>query len=557
VLGAIEDPAIDESLVLAQFGILEREEDDQVAHRRQEAENIWEALVSTPLLPWTGHPQEGFRGRYDFSAFPTLTIDGEDARDFDDGLHWRPLESGCEVGIHIADVSSFVQPGSFWDRDAAQRGNSTYLPLRAIPMLDRVLSEQLCSLMPRSPRFTLSVIVRFDASDELQEAFLVPGRIVSGRRWQYAEADALLAGEEGPADAEEQQKGLVWALDRLSQSLRRQWRARGALEIDLPEPLLQWENQTDIASVQLRAQTPARRLIETLMVLANEQVAQWGDRFQLRMPFRGHQPPEEGHLTSLVELAKGMGVFPDRQGASATIQDLLFRIHRAGHLTQAQQRALMTLAVRHLALAQYVPTNQGHFGLGLSHYTHFTSPIRRYADLLVHRALHGLLVEIGPLSLKSEAPKGKSALTDELPFQWLSFQERMSDRAERSFLLRKVCHRLKRHLGDRFAVTVIAIQEDFLTVYVDDWHVEGRVPADTMGFTHYVCTPTSWVGPGGQTLVKLGDPLQLLLLRVHLPSLRLLFGQQTGSSLEARGKQGKRIVHPKRPQRFPRKRGRR
>jgi ribonuclease R len=310
--------------------------------------------------------------RRDLRHLPTVTIDGDDAKDFDDAISVERTSGGYRVWVHIADVTHYVEPGSAPDRQAAFRGNSVYLPGTVAPMLPERLSNDVCSLKPNVERATVTAEMELTESGETKSAVAYRSLIVSDARLTYAGVDAFLAGE-----GEIEQPDLVRAAHALSRRLKTRAAVRGKLELGGREPEYELDGDGVPVGATTRRSTEARELIEELMVLANEAVAKMlaGKRGGV---FRVHERPDEESMETLAVRLAAVGM-----QAEPTPENL-------GMISQmAKSDAVNYLILRSIPRALYAPGDDGHYGLMLEHYTHFTSPIRRYSDVLVHRALLG------------------------------------------------------------------------------------------------------------------------------------------------------------------------
>ena len=310
--------------------------------------------------------------RRDLRGLPTVTIDGADAKDFDDAISVERLESGYRVWVHIADVTHYVEPGSDLDKQAAYRANSVYLPGTVAPMLPERLSNDVCSLKPNVERATVTVELEVSEDGEKTSATAFRSRIVSDARLTYEGVDAFLRWE-----GEVEQPDLVRTAHDLSRRLKTRAARRGKLELGGKEPEYELDGSGVPARAGVRRSTPARELIEELMVLANESVAM----LLRRRPggvFRVHERPDAESLEQLQARleAVGMQVEPTPENLGTISQ-------------MAKSDAVNYLILRSIPRALYSPSDTGHYGLALETYAHFTSPIRRYADVLVHRALLG------------------------------------------------------------------------------------------------------------------------------------------------------------------------
>ncbi len=310
--------------------------------------------------------------RADLRHLPTVTIDGADAQDFDDAISVERAGDGYKVWVHIADVTHYVEPGSTIDWQAAYRGNSVYLPGAVAPMLPRRLSDDVCSLRPHAVRAAVTVELEVDREGETQSYHAFRSAIVSDARLTYDAVDAFLRGEGTVERAD-----LVRTAYELTRKLRMRAARRGKLDLGGREPDYTIDEDGVPVGAKVRRSTPARELIEELMVLANESVAKMLRRKRGGV-FRVHQRPDQTSLELLGERLTAVGL-----QAEPTPENL-------GTISQmAKSDAVNYLILRSIPRALYSPEDLGHYGLALEHYTHFTSPIRRYADILVHRALLG------------------------------------------------------------------------------------------------------------------------------------------------------------------------
>lgn len=334
-------------------------------------------------------------GREDLRHLPTVTIDGEDAKDFDDAVSIERTENGYRLWVHIADVTHYVKPGSLLDREAARRGNSVYLPGVVAPMLPRRLSNDICSLRPEVERATVTVEMDVSASGEVTSSKAYRSRILSDARLTYEAVDAFLQNE-----ASVEQPELVETAYELSRKLKTQAAVRGKLDLGGREPEYELDPEGVPLASSVRRSTPARGLIEELMVLANESVAKILERRGTGV-FRVHEKPDPEDMETLGKRLAVVGL-----QAEPTPESL-------GIISQmAKSDAVNYLILRSIPRASYTPQNSGHYGLALENYTHFTSPIRRYADVLVHRAL----------------------LNDDLPDDLTEITTHISDREYRSMI---------------------------------------------------------------------------------------------------------------------------
>ena len=362
--------------------------------------------------------------RRDFRTLPIVTIDGETARDFDDAVLVRPLAEGhYELQVHIADVAHYVRPGMDIDREAEIRGTSVYFPDRAIPMLPIELSTDLCSLRPQLDRLVLSCIMHIDPRGEIRSYQLMPGVIRSAERMTYQAVQLVLDGD---VDARARYAPLVenfLLMQQLAEVLNQKRQRRGSIDFDLPEPLIEFDENGLMQAVTRSERLFSHRLIEEFMLAANETVATYLEQKGVASLYRVHEPPDPKRVYDFENLAAAFGyslgigalpiarfrIKPDHRAANArstshrakpreievsqeaAITPTMYQKLAAKISGKPEERIVSYLMLRSLKQARYSEINDGHFALAATCYTHFTSPIRRYPDLLIHRILKGVL----------------------------------------------------------------------------------------------------------------------------------------------------------------------
>ena len=417
-------------------------------------------------------PEEVARRR-DFRQLPIITIDGETAKDFDDAVYVRQYggaEGTWELQVHIADVAQYVTPGSALDLEARLRGTSVYFPDRAVPMLPQELSSDICSLRPGEDRLVLSCIMLIDPDGEIRSYEVIPGVIRSASRMTYTQVHAVIDGD---LQAREEFAPLVPDLERmyeLARLLHRKRQRRGSIDFDLPEPVIEFDSQGAMQSIVRSERSWANRLIEEFMLSANECVASWLENLGVPSLYRIHEKPEPRRVADFETVAAtfgyslGLGPLPvkrvtmkserrEQRGRAAgrghqprqyeIAEDIAVtpRMYQQLALKIAgkpEERILAHLMLRSLRQARYSEKNEGHFALAAPCYTHFTSPIRRYPDLIVHRIAKAILASgesgMGVLAKQSGAtPKGGIPVGHEAcPISEVSLPASPMNRARRS-----------------------------------------------------------------------------------------------------------------------------
>jgi ribonuclease R len=451
--------------------------------------------------------------RRDLTGLPTFTIDPASARDFDDAISARREADGVRIWIHIADVAAHVRPGTPLDLEARRRGNSTYVPGAVEPMLPRVLSEDACSLAPGVERLAVTAEIELGPSGTPRASSFYRSRIRSRARLDYDQLDLVFAGRDGAPEGVAE----PLAVAREAAAALGERRGSTGLEVESSEPEFRFDSSGAVVGARSVAQTESHRLIERLMILANEAVAQLLERKRVPAVYRVHAQPDPPRIERLVEQLQalgvptpplGQGLAPGQAGevAAQASRLVLAEAARRGH----GREAYTSLVLRSLMQASYSDRNSGHAGLGSPAYCHFTSPIRRYPDLLVHRALLATLGE------GEEAPRAAEARE----VAWhCSESEREAARIERDADDVCAAYLLQRELGERgeraeFEGEVSgAIRAGAFVAFggvLGDVY-EGFVPARTMGEERFELneTETALVGRESGTTLRLGDPISV------------------------------------------------
>jgi len=505
LLGSINDPAIDDVRILSEFGIT-YEFPEQVLSEADRCEQ---------------DATDRARTRESFENLNVFTVDGADAKDFDDAIHILKNEFGYELGVHIADVANFVTAGSQLDRHAELLGNSTYLPHRSFPMLPRVLSENLCSLNPDVSRWTLSVILQLDEDAQVRDFRITKGQIKSRTRLTYDLVQKIAVEKDAATRASFSHvcDDLELCLE-LAGKLEAIRREQGGLALEAEEPRMRINADHEVDEIWLQKGLPSHKMIEMFMCLANETVATFLGSNALALPYRVHEPPDPMKMETLrdallaggVRLPQGLKL---NQGTS--INRLMDEVRAR---SKPEKWAVWkTLLLRSLKRAIYHPENSGHFGLGLSHYCHFTSPIRRYADLLIHQILTDHLEEKAHRNLEGDELESICI--------HISGTERASASAENAFFKLKMLRALHSRLGDECAGIIVDVRNAGLMVELNDLFVEGMVPVEDLGDRYrdqFKVNGFSLVGTRTGRCFSIGDAVTVRIERVDIETRRMQLG---------------------------------
>lgn len=450
--------------------------------------------------------------RQDLRDIPLVTIDGADARDFDDAVFAEPDDDprnpdGWHLLVAIADVAHYVRPDSALDKAAYLRGNSTYFPDRVLPMLPKALSNGWCSLNPKEERPCMAVHLWIDAGGKLLRHKFVRGLMRSAARLTYEEVQAARDGRTG-GEHDEVLGAVLPALYGAFEALLSARHDRGTLELDLPERKIRLTEDGRVAAIETRTRLDSHRLIEEFMITANVAAAKELERLRQPCMYRVHDKPDPLRLSALAEVLRGLGL---RFNAGQVVRprDLTRVLAKAEGTADAP--LVSELILRAQSQAIYSPENVGHFGLALTHYAHFTSPIRRYADLLVHRAL------VSGLKLGDDGlPTGAEQQFEEMGGH-ISSTERSSAAAERDAVDRFTAAYLQEQVGASFAGRLNGVTRFGLFVTLDDSGADGLIPISTLpqDFYRHIEARHTLEGERWGRVYRLGDRLRVRLVEAE------------------------------------------
>ena len=583
ILGEEDDFGVDVEIMIRKF---------HLPHRFPPAV-IAEAQAISPVIP-----EAELKRRRDYRTLPIVTIDGETARDFDDAVHVRLLENGnYELQVHIADVAQYVTPDSPLDREARLRGTSVYFPDRAVPMLPLELSTDICSLRPQVDRLVLSCTMEMDHQGEVLGYEVNEGVIRSVERMTYTAVNAVI---ESDAAARERYAPLVEDFERmrdLAMILNRKRQRRGSIDFDLPEAVIEFDEHGLMKSITRSERNIAHRLIEEFMLSANESVAHYLENKRIASLYRIHDKPDAKRVYDFEVIAStfgyslGVGALPihrvqmktDRRSAHGTGKrareiEVPKEVHITPRMYQKlsakiagtpEERILSFLMLRSLKQARYSEENHGHFALAAPTYTHFTSPIRRYPDLIVHRILKDVLLESAE-KMDGDVPVGISATPDArggrsgdsrqdtgstvspwskrrdhaahqaeleplggpIALEELhsiaeesSTTERRADEAERELMEWKKVKFMESRVGEDFDGLIISVTKFGFFVELTDLFVEGLVPLDSLADDRYTFHENTRqiIGQRSRRTYSMGDRVRVLLDRIDPVEKKLQF----------------------------------
>jgi ribonuclease R len=460
---------------------------------------------------------EDLAGREDLRELPLVTIDGEDARDFDDAVYCEPARRGWRLVVAIADVSHYVAQDGALDVEARVRATSVYFPDRVLPMLPEALSNELCSLRPHVDRLAMVCDMHVDAHGEAGRARFYPAVIRSQARLTYTKVAAILLAKDAHLRAEH--AALVEHLENLHElylALRGAREKRGALDFDAPEIKVRLGAEGSVAALEVHARNDAHRLIEECMIAANIEAARFLRKHRVPTLYRVHGSPEERKVSELQRMLRALGVgvhFPAKIGTR--------ELRQVSALIAGRPDAafIESLLIRSLAQAVYQPTNIGHFGLGLAEYAHFTSPIRRHPDLLVHRGIRHALSGTSPSRFAYSA-----AAMEQLGAE-CSARERRADEAARDVLAFLKCDYMRAHVGDEFEGVITGVVEFGFFVQLANLQVDGLVHASELHGDRFDFEPgrCAWIGRRTHRVYRLGMRVAVRLKRVEMRERQLDF----------------------------------
>lgn len=500
ILGDINDLGVDTLSIIRAFGLTEKFPEEVLLEAK--------AVANEPTA-------RDKQGRTDFTNDLVITIDGDDARDFDDAIHLKKSEEGYELHVHIADVSHYVTQDSEIDKEAFKRATSVYFPDMVLPMLPEALSNNICSLNPDVERLTMSVIIHFDNFANIKDYSIHRGVIKSHNRMTYRKVTKILEGDKEMCKEYKHLVPMLKDMEELAKLLIKRRDRAGQLDFNLPEVQIDMDEKNKIKDIYKKPREMSDRLIEQFMVVTNEVVARYMKDMQVPAVYRVHEVPTEEKMHAFNECVKGMGL-------NLTLQEIEPEPRDVQKVLTAVKNRPMELVVNSILLrsmqkAKYYEAPLGHFGLALVDYCHFTSPIRRYPDLTIHRIIK--LVLDGEMHGKTfnfyEDFVSRSA-------EQSSSRERLADEAERTVDDLKKAEYMTRFIGEEFVGFISGMSENGIFVQLENT-VEGMVMMDDLPNDKYTYDEVRWMVVGKNNTFKIGQKVKIKVFSTDLITRKVNF----------------------------------
>jgi len=497
VLGDIDEPGVDTEIIIRKHGIPDAHGEEAIEEARRLGTDVRERDLA---------------GRTDFRSWVTVTIDGEHARDFDDAITIEKLVNGNYwLGVHIADVAHYVPEGGALDEEAYDRATSVYFPDRAVHMFPSDLSTGLCSLNPNVDRLVQSCLMEVDRKGTVVRYEIHDGVIHSNARMTYTDVNAILTDRDEAIVARYRELVPQFELMKeLFEILNRQRHRRGSIDFDLKEPEIVLDDEGMVEAIIAAERNTAHRLIEEFMLLANETVAAHLDEHDVPTLYRVHEEPDPLKVEEFEEFISTLGYSLGKASSKVSPRDFQKLVERMRGTPE--EKPIAFLMLRTMQKARYDPSNLGHFGLAADSYTHFTSPIRRYPDLVVHRTLRE--------SRRGMSEERKAELLEELPetARHTSERERRADDAERELVQWKKVRFMADKVGDEFDGYVTGVTAFGLYIELVEHFVEGLVHVSTMADDYYRFVERTHMlrGETKGKVYRLGDRVKVQVIKVDM-----------------------------------------
>ena len=491
ILGFPGDPGLDKALIIHEYDLPTK----------------WSAKALEQAASYSQEDiADELQNRSDLRELVCFTIDPETAQDFDDAVSIEKLEKGWRLGVHIADVSYYVGAGSPIDRGAKQRGTSVYLVGSAIHMLPHELASDLCSLKPGVDRLAMSCFMDVDGEGKVHNTNFHKAVINSNARFTYEEVEAIISG-----DVKHDLAPHIHEMERLRQILFRKRKARGSIDLEIPEPVIKLDDTGFPVEIKPSNRLRSHRLVEEFMLKANQAVAEFMTsifrKHKYHAIYRIHEPPNLDDVTKLRSILRRLGITASISTPVKTMdyQKLVEEVRESPFRHFIEQMAL-----RSMTKAKYSIENRGHFGLAFHSYTHFTSPIRRYPDLVIHRLLKSYMPG------KPSPPHSMKALTNMAAHA--SQRERIALNAERDHIKIKQLQYLSKHVGDTFKGVISGVVKFGFFVELADTFIEGLVHTGSLAEDYYDYDDANYqlVGRRTRKRFRLGDQVEIVVLSVNV-----------------------------------------
>ena len=500
ILGDVGDIGVDTLSIVRSFGLTEKFPETVLLEAK--------AVAHEP-------DEHDLKNRKDFTNDLIITIDGDDARDFDDAIGLKLIDGGYELSVHIADVSHYVTQDSEIDKEAFKRATSVYFPDMVLPMLPEELSNNICSLMPDRIRLTLSVVIKFDEKANIKDYQIYKGLIKSHNRMTYKNVTKILNGD---VDACKEYAHLVPMLknmEELANLLIKRRDIAGQLDFNLPEVQIDMDEKNKIKDIYRKPRDMSDRLIEQFMVVTNEVVARHMKNMQLPFVYRIHEVPTQEKMHAFNECVKGLGLnlsITEIDPKPRDVQKIIMAVKG-----RPMETVINSILLRSMQKAKYSELPVGHFGLALADYCHFTSPIRRYPDLTIHRIIK--------LSMDGEMVGKTFGFYENFVVESAeqsSRRERLADEAERTVDDLKKAEYMTQFIGKEFSGVVSGISESGIFVQLENT-VEGMVTMDDLPKDNYTYDEVKWTMFGKNNTFKLGQKLKVIVSNTDLILRKVYF----------------------------------
>jgi len=528
VLGEYLAPGMEIEIAIAQYGI-----------RNSWNDEIHDQLKQLPIEVL----ESELKGREDLRKLPLITIDGEDARDFDDAVYCKPRAlGGWTLYVAIADVSHYVKPGSPLDQEAIKRGNSVYFPNSVVPMLPEQVSNGLCSLKPKVDRLCMVCEINIGKDGKPGRSKFYPAVMHSKARMTYNKVWSILEGDEALQEEYNNLVKPIKELHKLFLARLKRKKKRGAIEFETTETQMIFNDNKKIEKILPVVRNDAHKLIEECMICANVAAAQFFIKHKLPGLYRVHQGPKEKKLEVFRSYLAELGLFIT--GGSEPDPSIFRKfLEQIEHRPDAENIQIMLL--RSMSQAEYSPNNEGHFGLAFDAYTHFTSPIRRYPDLIVHRIIKAKVADIKLQNQQEKDQTKKLYSVEKLSSigQANSITERNADMATRDVMDWLKCEYMQSHIGNKYSGEVSSVTNFGLFIRLNEVYVEGLIHVTELGndYYHYDFSKQRMIGERTRKTFSIGDIVEIEVANVDIDLRRIDFRLiEDGSSNSKSGKISKR-----------------